>query len=58
MWILILTLVVPGSGAGQAISSVSGFTSESACMEAAKTWKDKVLETGNFRAPVAVCAKA
>lgn len=58
MWILILTLAVHGSSAGQAISSVSGFTSETACMAAAKNWQTKVLETGNFRAPVAVCAKA
>lgn len=58
MWVLILTLVSSGSSIGQTIASVPGFTSEQTCLAAAEVWRKQVLKTGEFRVPIAVCAKA
>lgn len=53
-WILILTLVAPGTTGGSAIASVPGFTSASACQAAGSHWLKNVPSLTWSRA-FAVC---
>lgn len=59
MWILILTITTyTHGGAGGAISSVPGFTSEASCMAAAKLWIAQSVARKDSTMTSAVCAKS
>lgn len=57
MWILILTLVVPGhSTVSASVSSVAGFTSDKSCMDAGLAY-EKSLGAGLQKVKF-ICVKA